>query len=80
MTLEKSHSHVHKEPPRSRSAGRPALAIVIGLATGAAMAAVVYTYGLGRTSPLGEGSIPIAVLVGLMVTAGTAWTMFRKGW
>ncbi|WP_433308149.1 hypothetical protein ACQP0U_16985 [Micromonospora sp. CA-269861] len=80
MTLEESHNHVHKEPPRSRGAGRPALAIVIGLATGAAMAAVVYTYGLGHSGSLGERSVPIAVLVGLMVTAGTAWTMFRKGW
>ncbi|MEV1318899.1 hypothetical protein AB0J14_22785 [Micromonospora arborensis] len=80
MSIEESRNHVHKEPPRSQGAGRPALAVVIGLAAGAAMGAIVYTSGLGHTSSLGEGSVPIAVLVGLMVTAGTAWAMFRKGW
>ncbi|MDG4839621.1 hypothetical protein O7631_24110 [Micromonospora sp. WMMD967] len=78
MTLDESHTH--KEPARSRGARRPALAIAIGLATGAAMGAFIYANGLGRTSSLGEGSVPIAVLLGLMVTAGAAWTMFHKGW
>ncbi|MGC4757916.1 hypothetical protein [Micromonospora trifolii] len=80
MSLEESSHEVHKEPARSRGAGRPLLAIALGLAAGVAMGAFIYAKGFGRTSSLGEGSVPIAVLTGLMVTAGTAWTMFRRGW
>ncbi|MEU8408979.1 hypothetical protein AB0C19_22525 [Micromonospora sp. NPDC048842] len=80
MSLEESPDEGRKEPARSRGAGRPVLAIALGLAAGAAMGAIIYTNGFGRTSSLGEGSVPVAVLAGLMVTAGTAWTMFRRGW
>ncbi|RKN46368.1 hypothetical protein [Micromonospora endolithica] len=71
---------VRKEPARSWGAGRPALAIALGLLVGALFGAFVYSSGLGRSSSFGAGSVPLAVLAGLAVTAGTAWTMFRKGW
>ncbi|MBF9134868.1 hypothetical protein I0C86_38990 [Plantactinospora sp. S1510] len=80
MSLEKGSAEAEKEPARSRGAGRPTLAIALGLVVGVAFGAFIYASGFGRSSSLGEGSVPIAVLTGLLVTVGTAWTMFRKGW
>ncbi|MDG4823229.1 hypothetical protein O7635_15340 [Asanoa sp. WMMD1127] len=61
-------------------ARRPMLAILVGLAAGTAFAVFVFHEGLGRTADFGEGSFGISALLGLVVAAGSAWTIFHKGW
>ncbi|MDG4805461.1 hypothetical protein O7634_01635 [Micromonospora sp. WMMD1120] len=80
MSIDAESGGGARTPSRPRGARRPALAIVIGLATGLAFGAFVHHSGIGRSSDFGSGSIAVAAVMGLLVTAGAAWTMFHKGW
>jgi hypothetical protein len=64
---------------RPWGSGRPIVAVSLGLLLGGVMGGLTYHGFFDRGRDTATGSILLAVIVGSVITAGTAWTMYRKG-